>query len=91
MSQTFLTNRSRKGIDLEPIALVGHDAVLTRGRRSTKEDGALLTAITVKMVMQSLNIRFAVFPLELICYSDLKYRWLYLTLLHARQLSITLF
>jgi Peptidyl-prolyl cis-trans isomerase (rotamase) - cyclophilin family len=43
MSQTFLTNSSCKGVDLEPIALVGHDAVLTRGRRSTKEGGALLT------------------------------------------------
>lgn len=43
MSQTFLTNSGRKGTNLEPIALVGPDEVLTRGRRSTKEDGALLT------------------------------------------------
>ncbi len=43
MSQALLTESSCKGANLEPIALVGHDAVLTRGRRSTKEDGALLT------------------------------------------------
>lgn len=43
MSQTFLTKSNSKSVNLEPIALVGHDAVLTRGRRSTKEGGALLT------------------------------------------------
>ena len=43
MSQAFLTKSGCKGVDLEPIASVGHDAVLTRGRRSTKEGGALLT------------------------------------------------
>jgi hypothetical protein len=43
MSQTFLTKSGRKGVDLEPIASIGHDEVLTRGRRSTKEGGALLT------------------------------------------------
>ena len=43
MSQAFLTKSNCKGINLEPIASVGHDAVLTRGRRSTKEGGALLT------------------------------------------------
>jgi len=43
MSQAFLTKSGCEGVDLEPIALVGHDEVLTRGRRSTKEGGALLT------------------------------------------------
>jgi len=47
MSQTFLTKSGRKGVDLEPIASIGHDEVLTRGRRSTKEGGALLTIIAL--------------------------------------------
>ena len=51
MSQTFLTKSSCKGTDLEPIALVGHDAVLTRGRRSTKEDGALLTKKFISLII----------------------------------------
>jgi len=35
MSQAFLIKNVRKCINPEPIALIGHDAVLTRGRRST--------------------------------------------------------
>ena len=31
MSQTFLIKSSCKCFDLEPIALIGHDAVLTEG------------------------------------------------------------
>ena len=52
MSQTFLTKSVCKSVDLEPIASVGHDAVLTRGRRSTKEGGALLTNKIIELVQK---------------------------------------
>jgi hypothetical protein len=38
----------RKYIHLEPIALIGHDGVLTRGQSSTFEGFALLTRVATK-------------------------------------------
>jgi hypothetical protein len=43
MSQAFLNMSGCKDNYREPTALIGHGVVLTRGRRSTHEDVALLT------------------------------------------------
>lgn len=49
MSQAFLASSDCESSYPEPIALIGHDEVLTRGRRSTNEGVALLTDLATEI------------------------------------------